>query len=219
MEPYEISDTEAEAFLTERFKELPKAVQNAILSADISKHLQELANTHQLHLDQWGVLEREVQLTLLGLQPLAELAQNLAEELKMPLEQTIPLAQDISTGVFEPIREELERQLEHPEAKEAQLSVVEAAREQALAAAAPENASATEMPRTIPVQSASLSAEAAPATVPDAAQPVVVPAPAAPTAAPAPIERASVVSASYGTGGASHERRDVEGDPYREQIA
>lgn len=217
MEPHEISDTEAEAFLTERFKELPKAVQDAILSADISKHLQELAKTHQLHVDQWDVLEREVQLTLLGLQPLAELAHNLAEELHMPLEQTIPLANDISAGVFQPIREELERQLEHPEAKEAQLSAVEAAREQALAAVTPENASAGETPRTVPVQSASLSADTAPAAVP-AAQPAATPAPAAPAATPASIARAPVVSASYGTGSASHERREVEGDPYREQI-
>lgn len=214
MEQHEISDTEAEAFLTERFKELPNAVRDAILSADISKHLQELAKTHQLHVDQWGVLEREVQLTLLGLQPLAELAQNLAEELHMPLEQTIPLANDISMGVFQPIREELERQLEHPEAKAAEVTAVEAARTQALAASDTEASTPTgETPRTIPIQS-SASLDTAPAAAPaPAATPAPVP------AAPTPIERSEAVSVSYSTGTASHERRDVEGDPYREQIA
>lgn len=213
MEPHEISDTEAGAFLTERFKELPQAVRNAITSADVSKHLQALATTHQLHVDQWGTLEREVQLTLLGLQPLAELAQNLAEELRMPLEQTIPLANDISAGVFQPIREELERQLEHPEAKEAQVSAVEAARAQALAATTDDTpAAAGETPVPIRVQSASLDAQ--PIETP-ASAPVPAPTPAT----PAPVERAAAVSESYGTGSASHERRGVEGDPYREQVS
>ncbi len=120
--------------LAEQFKGLPPVVQNAITSADVQKHLRDLANTHKLHLDQWQLLENEVMLTLLGIQPIENLEQNIKNEVGVPAEDAKALAEDISTIVFEPIREELERALNNPDAKAAAESDVEAARTQALAA-------------------------------------------------------------------------------------
>ncbi len=175
--------------LAERFKQLPKVVQEAITSAEVEKHLRALADTHKLHLDQWGKLENEVMLALLGFQPAEDLPKNIAAEVGVPTDIANALAADISKAVFEPIRQELERQLEHPDAQEAAVTDVDAARTQLLAAE-----SVSQQPATA----------IAPATPPQ-------PAPEAKAVrAPAPAAYASVPS---------HERKTIDGDPYREQIA
>ena len=118
--------------LQERFVQLPKVVQDAIRSADVEKRMRELAENNKLHLDQWQTLENEVMLALLGFQPTEDLAKNIESQVGVTPEVAKSLAGNISKTVFEPIREELERQLEHPEAKVAVVSGVEAARVQEL---------------------------------------------------------------------------------------
>lgn len=128
------NDNEYGQLIQERFKLLPKVVQDAITSADVEQHLRELANTHKLHLDQWETLENQVMLTLLGVENSEDLQKNIQTEVNVDAETAKTLTADISRIVFEPIRQELERQLEHPEAKVEAVSDVEAARTQVLAA-------------------------------------------------------------------------------------
>jgi len=118
--------------LAERFKQLPKVIQDSITSADVQKRLRALADTNNLHLDQWQILENEVMLTLLGFQEPAALAENLKKDLEIPDELAKTLAENISTIVFEPIRGELERELDNPSAETANVSDVEAAGAQAI---------------------------------------------------------------------------------------
>ena len=106
-----------EKIIADRMAELPQVVQDAITSADVAKRLRELATTHQLHLDQWESLETEVRMTLLGIKDSADLEQNIEKRVGVAAEVAKSLADDISTIVFEPIREELERQLDHPAAQ------------------------------------------------------------------------------------------------------
>lgn len=129
--------------LKARFAQLPKVVQDAITSADVTKHMRELANQHKLHLDQWEALESVVQLTLLAIKPVEDLAPNIKSEVGVSDEVAKALAQSVSQIVFEPVRQELERGLAHPEAKEKEMSGAEAARSSALAQ---EKASATPAP-------------------------------------------------------------------------
>jgi hypothetical protein len=131
MEP-ENNDKKIDQKLDERFKQLPKVVQDAITSADVEKRMRSLADTQKLHLDQWEALENEVMLALLGFQPIEDLQKNIKNELGIPDELAKTLTEEISKIVFEPIRQELERELEHPEAKAAALSGVEQAGAQAL---------------------------------------------------------------------------------------
>lgn len=182
------TDTELEKALKERFQKLPKVLQNAITSADVEKRMRELADTHKLHLDQWQSLENEVMLTLLGVQPIEDLEKNLKNEVVVSSETAKSLAGDISKIVFEPIRAELERELEHPDAKAAGVSDVEAARTQILGG--------EDKP----------AAPAAPAVLP------ATPPAGAPTTK---IERAPV-SESYKAGETSAGRKSVHDDPYRE---
>src|SRR3989338_2586956 len=126
------SQNELNEQLRARFKELPKAVQDAVTSADVEKQLRALADTNKLHIDQWQLLENDVMLTLFGFQPTEELAHHLKNDLDISAELAASLADDISRIVFQPIREQLERELEHPDAKVAGVSDVEAARTQIL---------------------------------------------------------------------------------------
>lgn len=202
-----MEDKEYEELIKERFKLLPKVVQQAIVSADVDKQLRALADTHKLHLDQWRSLQNQVMLTLLAIENSEDLQKNLQAEVGVPEEVANALAADISTIVFEPIRQELERQLEHPEAKAEAVSAVESARQQALAGESAAGA---------PAQPSS-QAQTAPAQAPP-------PAPAiAPATPPQPKPEGAVVRApiseSYKAGEPSTARASVADDPYREPPA
>lgn len=190
--------------MQERFSKLPPSVQAAITSAEVETHLRELAKTNQLHLDQWNLLENEVMLTLLGLQESSQLKDNIIKEVGVSEDIATKLATDIAEHVFQPIREELERQLEHPAAQVAQVSDVEAVRTEALKDTDPASTTTTEAVPETPTPS--------PAATP------------APTSTPTPATNNEKVarpepSTSYHAKVPSHERKTIEGDPYREQVA
>ena len=117
----------------QRFAQLPKVVQDAITSANIEKHLRELADTHKLHLDQWENLENEVLMALLGATQTSALKTNIKNQVGVTDDVASALATDISKVVFESIRAELERGLGSPDAKEAATTPVEQVRVQVLA--------------------------------------------------------------------------------------
>src|SRR3990167_5177022 len=97
--------------LQERFLALPKAVQEAISSSDVEKHLRELSEVHKLHLDQWQKLENEVMLTLLGLDEAENLEENIKKHVGLPDDIAAAITSDIAQAIFHPIRLELEREL------------------------------------------------------------------------------------------------------------
>lgn len=206
-------DQETNEKLNERFAHLPKVVQNAIQSTDVEKQLRALADSRKLHLDQWQLLENNVMLTLLGFQPPEELAQHLKSDLGVPEEVANSLARDVSRIVFEPIRQELERELEHPEAQEKQVSSVESAREHALeeetVAAAPDSQHLAEPPQPIAAPKTEPSTPESPPQQPETLPPA------------SPMEKAvrKPTSGAYKTGEPSTARKNVHDDPYREPPA
>lgn len=213
--------------LRQRFSELPKVVQNAITSADVEKHLRELADTHKLHIDQWESLENEVMLALLGFQDANKLPENIKKEVGTDDATAAELGRNISAIVFEPIRQELERQLEHPSAVAAATTGAEEVRTKILAEAkakdaAPVPAAPVPLAET-PVPSVTAPAIPPPA-VPDVAKQVqttVAPmAPAVPSA-PSPVQTVAraPLSSAYVASQPSHERKSIEGDPYREPVS
>lgn len=241
-------DNELNTQLQERFAKLPKVVQEAITSADVEKHLRELAEHHKLHIDQWELLENEVMLSLLGFQPAAELADNIQKHVSVDETTAISLAADISTIVFEPIRKELERGLDYPEATAIQKTGVEEMRdtilhnESAVAPTALQTPPIAPSPAVAPVMPTP-EAAIAPAPIPTTPQAAIAPdatavvaqdpvpaiPPTTPIAAvvaatpgtPAPtvtVERTET-HPDYAPGAPSHERKAIAGDPYREQIA
>lgn len=205
------NNLELDTALQERFASLPKVVQDAITSADVQKHMRDLAEGHKLHVDQWQVLENNVMLTLLGFQPVAELTLHLQKDLGITEEVAVELATSISEFVFTPIRGEMERSLSHPSAVAETISDVDAVRVQELDAAnTAEDSAPVEMPPESPVTPAITPAVVTPAA------PAVVPG----TPPPPPPEGKAVraqVAPSYAES-PSHERKTIQGDPYREQL-
>lgn len=150
-----MADVQLQQDLKERFAQLPKVVQDAIVSADVQKRMRALADTHKLHLDQWESLENEVMLTLLGFEPIDRLEKNLVDEVGVDAATAHALTIDISRIVFEPIRQELERDLAHPQAKIEEVSTIEAVGAQAIA-------QATALPATPPTPKPEAQATRAP---------------------------------------------------------
>ncbi|QQG38030.1 MAG: hypothetical protein HYS26_00540 [Candidatus Kaiserbacteria bacterium] len=219
-----IFDEDLDKKIAERLKELPKVVRDAIESADVENLLRKMADTHKLHLDQWERLENEVMLTLLGFSEINELQANIGREVGVDEKTAAALAGDISKEVFEPIREELERQLEHPEAKAEEVSGEEAARRQILSASE-ESVVPAAPPATPPATATPAPITATPA---EPTPPKLDSAPAAPPVAPAtppapaPTEKAArplPSSGAYKHGEPSTTRTDVHDDPYREPPA
>ena len=189
--------TDLQAQLKERLEKLPAVVRDAITSADVQKRMRELANTHNLHVDQWEALENQVLMTLLGLEEPENLEKNLEKEVGLARDIALPLAVDINRIVFQPIRDELQRELGSPQAKEEEHSDIEDVRTQMLAEAHHE--------APVPVASQSVTPAAPPVS------------PATPPAPP-PTERAvrAPVSSAYSAQQPSTERKNVHDDPYRE---
>src|SRR3989338_9158797 len=196
-----MDDATLQGKFAELFAGLPTPVQKAISSSDVEKHLREIATANKLHIDQGEKMETQVLLSLFGIKPIEQLQENLRKELGVSGEAAAALAADVSRVVFEPIRQELERKLEHPEAKEKEVSSVDAARTQVLSAQQTVN-SEQRKEETTPVL-----------------QPVpVVPATPPP---PPPTEKAIRMPASgaYVPGETSVARKDIHDDPYRESPA
>jgi|SRR3989344_437964 len=217
--------TQFQEAIRERFLQLPKVVQHAIVSADVSQHMRELAQKHSLHLDQWENLENEVQLTLLGVHPSEDLAKNIQSEVGVPTEVAAALADDISKTVFEPIRQELERQLESPNAVAKATSGVEDMRANILADVA-ENRPVASSQKPVDTEDVPATGSPQPTAIEDSVpatsykpQATGSVAPATPPAPPPTMkaERAPATPPSY-VSAPSHERKTIEGDPYREQI-
>lgn len=183
--------TDFEKQLAERFKQLPKVVQDSIMSADVQKRLRDLASAHKLHVDEWDALENEVMLTILGFEKPEDLEKNIQKETGTSAEEARAIATSINQIVFEPIRQELERQLSHPEAQEAAETGAETVRKQLL------------------------GAERGPESQPAPAAPMP-PAPTPPTPAPEKTAERAPSSGDYKPGEISTERKTVADDPYRE---
>jgi hypothetical protein len=101
--------------LAEHFNALPKIVQDSITSSHVQEKLQNIAKKHSLHLDQWIPLENEIMMVLLG-----------------TTEMAAAIAEDASDLIFEPIRQELERELNNPNAQPLEATPEESARQAAL---------------------------------------------------------------------------------------
>lgn len=209
MEP-EKDGVNIEAEIKTRFLELPPALQDAITSADVDNRLREISESNKLHLDQGQKLENEVMLALLGIQGLDKLEENIKNEVGVPAETALALANDIAEKIFLPIREKLESELGpqeegQPEDKPVAGSLEPGDKLEAGSlepgainqnSDSPVSATGYKLPAT--------SSAILPATPPP----------------PIKTERAirAPVSESYMSQTPSHERKAIDGDPYREAV-
>ena len=204
--------------LQERFNALPKALQNAITSADVEKKLRGLSETHKLHLDQWQKLENEVMLALLGFQPVENLEANIKNEVGIAEEEAKALAGDIADNIFEPIREELERELGKPEDRTGGRDQVSGVRdENPIPPVSSIQDTGYKIPDTTPSTSAQKIIENMP---PRPIEVKTVPPVASTPPVPVPTQKSvrAILSPAYAADTKSHESKTVDDDPYREAI-
>jgi len=213
-----MEEKDLDTIMKERFAKLPSVVQEAITGAGVEKHLRMLSNKHKLHLDQWQVLENEVIMTLMGMQPAEELEDNIEKEVGVERELAREIANDIALEVFDPIRKEMERQLEHPDAQEKETEPIEDMRSEILSKAnmaSPisepeedlletdiktiENSSLDEISNQNPAKDNS-SSKTVPEINPEQETKI----------------KRTPVSGEYVPGIISSERREIKDDPYRE---
>jgi hypothetical protein len=206
--------------LKKQFSKLPPIIQQAITGAHVEKHLRMLSNKHKLHLDQWQVLENEVTMTLMGMQPAEELEENIEKEVGVEKELARELANDIALEVFDPIRKEMERQLEHPDAQPKEAEPIEDMRSEILAKAGA-GASFVEPDEDIletdekynakSIQNESITqTDSTSQSKPDSIEKPNL------TPDPKPKIKRSPTSGEYVPGIISTERKDIKDDPYRE---
>ena len=228
--------------LQARFLQLPKALQNAITSADVEKKLRGLSETHKLHLDQWQKLENEVMLALLGFQRVENLETNIKNEVGIADEEAKALAVDIADTIFEPIREELERELvgtaenavdsgqvivDRREGQNRQVAEKSVDSEQLTPveqAGSTRQAVDREVSQPIVINrnlSSVTSAQTIVENIPSRPVEVKVVPPVASTPPVPPPTAKSVratLSPAYAVDTKSHERKTIDDDPYRESI-
>lgn len=90
------------------FNALPKIVQDAINSSDLTGKMRKLAEKHKLHLDKWSILEDEITFALFGITPPENLVGNIQKELGISMEEAIAINNDAVEIIFEPIRLQLQ---------------------------------------------------------------------------------------------------------------
>lgn len=189
------NDNNFSARIQERLSLLPQPVRDAITSMNVQQLLKTLASEKKLHVDQWEILENEVYLALLGFEPAENLENNLKKEVGVDDEMAHELVGAINEKIFEPIREELERELGHPQAKEEEKSAIENVRDAVLTEAKRDGSLAVSYTQSTPV--APVVAAPATTTTPETAH-------------------KEPASGAYRPGEASVARKDVVDDPYRE---
>ena len=202
-------DDSLKQILAAQFAKLPKAVQNAITSADVEKEMRTLAERHKLHLDQWQLLENEVFMAILGIKPAGDIVANIKQEVGVPEEAAREIVADITKIVFSPIREELERELGAPQARDEEKTDVEKLREQVLA----EEGAGKE--QALGMRQEELGGGEAGNTQQAIERPTGPPTPGTPPPSKEKVVRAPA-SGAYVPGETSAARASVVDDPYRE---
>jgi len=103
--------------IKDRLGKLPNDLKTAISSIDIEGSLAEITKRNRLLIDQAGILQTEVVMTILGIEPVANFMRNVAKELNVPTEKAAQIAQDADTLIFKNIRAALQK-LNQQEEKE-----------------------------------------------------------------------------------------------------
>lgn len=86
---------------------LPLPIRNYLVQGRYSVVAGNLINKYGLHVDQGGVLEREIMLLLMGIESPEEFTQALVEGAKLPQQTVSLLMQEVNTQIFIPLREQI----------------------------------------------------------------------------------------------------------------
>ena len=95
--------------IMESYQNLPKDIQDAILSVDTADIIREIGENHKLMIDKIGELADETGLVMLGFTHPSEFIPHLSERLDVDRMLAREIAEEINTKIFFPIRENLKK--------------------------------------------------------------------------------------------------------------
>jgi hypothetical protein len=95
--------------IEERLAKVPPDIRAAITSTDVAEKVQNIARSHNLHIDQMDELFDETGLMMLGLTKTSEFVGNIATRLNVPREKAAEIAGNVNEKIFAPIRESLKK--------------------------------------------------------------------------------------------------------------
>lgn len=99
----------SEQILNERFDNLPKDIQEAIIATPWKEKLGQISKKHNLHIDQAGRLSEETILVMFGLEHPNDLIGNIAKHVEVSQEKAETIANDLNQEIFLKIRESLKK--------------------------------------------------------------------------------------------------------------
>jgi hypothetical protein len=100
-------DNETKKKIFDQYQRLPVALQQAIMSADLPTHFQEITDKYNLLLDQASALETETLLILLGFEPYSKITENLERELIIPINKANEIAREVDEQILQKVRAHL----------------------------------------------------------------------------------------------------------------
>jgi len=90
--------------IKEKFKQLPKELQEAITASDLPVKTKAIADKHSLMLDQLGMLQNEIFFVLIGTESSKDFVDNISAELNINDTKATSIASDVSEQIFNPVR-------------------------------------------------------------------------------------------------------------------
>lgn len=111
--------------LKERFKKLPKELQEAILTVDSNEDLKDITEKYNLHIDKSAELMDEVGLTMLGIHNPNNFKENIKDRIGIEDNLAREITADIDEVVFAPIKESLKKITEDKNAEDEEEETLE----------------------------------------------------------------------------------------------
>ena len=103
MEPQEPTLDES---IKQVMQTLPPVIRDYLSKGKYTAVARELMAKYSLHIDQSGILEREIMLLLMGIENPTEFTQALVEEAKIDKQVVDKIVQDVNTQIFIPLKAE-----------------------------------------------------------------------------------------------------------------
>lgn len=110
-------EPETQKIIAEQMKIIPSDVRAAIIAPDYQNKIREIADKHNLPIEEAAKLEMETTLVMIGLEPLADYPVNLEKELGLSEIQANEITLDVGEAIFRPVESSLEA-MNEPEPEE-----------------------------------------------------------------------------------------------------
>ena len=116
LDPLSLDEYRARPEINAQLAKLPKDLQEIILATETADKIRAIGQKYQLHIDQMGALDEEINNVLFGISPANNLVRQIRIKLGLELPMAEAIARDLNDQIFLKIRESLQSLHEADEA-------------------------------------------------------------------------------------------------------